>query len=326
MFGSQVLDVVIGLIFVYLLLSIICTAISEMIAALFSLRARNLSKAVSNLFTDTQIKDLDVLFYKHPLIQSLYCGTRKPSYIPAHFFSMALLDGIAPFTAEAATTLSNINKAVNGLPNDSELKRLLTIFIHQAGGDFAQFKTHVENWFDDTMTRSTGWYKRKLQVIVLVLAIIVTVATNADTVVIVKSLSSDAPLRASIVSMAEEYAGQSPPILLSQLKKNGKDSSSVIAGQTPSPESTSQTNTDNPKKVFDQAFSNLEQLGIPLGWKQMPPKAQWANKIIGFLLTIFAVSLGAPFWFDILNRLIKLRSAGSVPKTASLLAKEEKKD
>ena len=81
MFGSQVLDVSVGLVFIYLLLSIICTAANEMIAALLSLRARNLAKGIANLFADKRIKGLDELFYDHPLIKGLYRGTRKPSYI-----------------------------------------------------------------------------------------------------------------------------------------------------------------------------------------------------------------------------------------------------
>ncbi|WP_419661827.1 uncharacterized protein Dvar_22600 [Desulfosarcina variabilis str. Montpellier] len=96
MFNSQVLDVVVGLVFVYLLLSIVCTAANEMIAALFSLRARNLARGIANLLADKRVKGLDELFYDHPLIKSLARRSKKPSYIPSQSFVLAFLDGIAP--------------------------------------------------------------------------------------------------------------------------------------------------------------------------------------------------------------------------------------
>jgi hypothetical protein len=135
-FGSQVFDVVIGLVFVYLLLSIICTAANEMIATLFALRAGNLAKGIANLFTDRRIKGLDKLFYDHPLIKSLYRGERKPSYIPPHTFALAFLDGIAPAKGDAPLSMSEIKTTVNGLADDSQLKRVLLILLQQAGDDF----------------------------------------------------------------------------------------------------------------------------------------------------------------------------------------------
>jgi hypothetical protein len=54
-FGSPILDVVAGMVFIYLLLSIICTAANEIIASLFSLRGQNLAKGIANLLADKRI-------------------------------------------------------------------------------------------------------------------------------------------------------------------------------------------------------------------------------------------------------------------------------
>ena len=116
MFGSQVLDVIVGLVFVYLLLSIICTAANEMIASLFALRARNLARGIANLLADRRIKGLDELFYDHPLIKSLYQGKRIPSYVPSRTFALAFLDGITPFKADGTALMPEIRAAVNALP------------------------------------------------------------------------------------------------------------------------------------------------------------------------------------------------------------------
>ena len=80
----------------------------------------------------------------------------------------------------------------------------------------------------------------------------------------------------------------------------------------------------NASEIFKQTFASLQQLNIPLGWgSPVPKKEEWVNKIIGLLLTIFAISIGAPFWFDILNRITKIRSTGSTETTATKEGKKE---
>lgn len=316
MFGSEVLDVVVGLVFVYLLLSIICTAAQEMIAALFSLRARNLAKGIANLLADKRIKGLDELFYDHPLIKSLYRGSKKPSYIPSGTFALAFLDGIAPAKGDGAAIMPAIKAAVGGLPGDSELRRLLLVLLQQAGDDFAKFRASIETWFNDAMTRVSGWYKRTSQVIILILALLATGITNADTLQIVKNLTADPALRAAIVAHAQEFAKQQPGSAAHQPEKKPEPNAPSSAGEGSGPASVQPPAiTGDPKDTMTQAIGNLQQLGIPLGWQARPKKEEWGNKIIGLLLTVFAVSLGAPFWFDILNRVTKIRSTGAVPET-----------
>jgi hypothetical protein len=316
MFDSQVLDVVVGLVFIYLLLSIICTAAKEMIAALFSLRARNLAKGIANLLADKRIKGLDQLLYDHPLIRGLSRGPKKPSYIPSKTFALAFLDGIAPFTADGTAVMAEIEAAVNGLPGDSELRRVLLVLLHQAGDDFAKLRDGIETWFNDSMARISGWYKRKSQLIILILAILITGLTNADTFQIVKHLSTDPELRATIATQAQNWVDQHPEIAAGQPGGNlepGNIPAAVGAeGGTPAP---------GQKEIMTDSFNELQHLGIPLGWQTLPKKEEWVAKVIGLLLTILAVSLGAPFWFDILNRISKIRGTGAAPESA----KEDKK-
>jgi hypothetical protein len=314
MFGSQTLDVVVGMVFIYLLLSIICTAANEIIASLFALRASSLAKGIANLLADKRVKGLDQLLYEHPLIKSLYRGRRKPSYIPDHTFALAFLDGIAPFSGEGERAISGIRAAVNGLKDDSELKRLLSIFLQQAGEDFTKLQAAIETWFNDSMSRVGGWYKRKSQVINIVLALLLAGATNADTLLIAKRLYTDSALRAAVVAQAQEFAKQQPGIAVPQPAKTSEAPSTPSAGEKAG-SAVAQPTTGNEKETFTQT------LGIPLGWEATPKKEEWPNKIVGLLLTALAVSLGAPFWFDVLNRVTKIRSAGTPPE---LTAKEGK--
>jgi hypothetical protein len=322
MFGSQILDVVAGMVFIYLLLSIICTAANEMIASLFSLRGRNLAKGIANLLADKRIKCLDELFYDHPLIKSLYRGKRKPSYIPGHTFALAFLDGIAPFEGKIEKPILQIREAVSELKDDSELKRTLSIFLNQAGDDFAKLQTSIETWFNDSMTRAAGWYKRKSQFITIILAVLLVGVTNADTLTIVKKLYNDPVLRAAVVAQAQEFAKQQPGVEAANPETKPEPTpsgSSEDQGNFALAEPTTPV-AGNAKETFTQTFATLQQLGIPLGWEFTPKEEEWVNKVIGLLLTALAISLGAPFWFDILNRITKIRSTGLTPEAT---AKEE---
>jgi hypothetical protein len=322
MLGFPTLDVVVGMVFIYLLLSIICTAANEMISSLFSMRARDLAKGIATLLADKRVKGLDQLLYEHPLVKSLYRGKRKPSYIPDHAFALALLDGIAPFDGEGDRAISGIRAAVDGLKDDSELKRLLSIFLQQAGEDFTKLQAAIETWFNDSMSRVAGWYKRKSQVITIVLAVLLTGATNADTLLIAKRLYTDSALRAAVVAQAQEFAKQQPAFAASPPAKTSEAPSTPSAGEEAgSP--AAQPATGNARETFTQTLGTLEQIGIPLGWEAMPKKEEWVNKIIGLLLTALAISLGAPFWFDVLNRVTKIRSTGAAPEAAT---KEEKRE
>ena len=314
MFGSAVLDAVVGLVFVYLLLSVICTAANETIASMFSLRGRTLAKGIANLLADKQISGLEKLLYDHPLVQSLYRGNRKPSFIPAHIFAHAFLDGIAPGREDGAAAMTEIRRAVIGLPDDSELRRILLVFLRLSGDDFAKFQQSIERWFDDAMARVSGWYKRQSQVIVLILALLLTGVTNADTFQILAQLSSDPALRAAIASQAREFAGK---------QGNAANKAQQTAGPGPSPSSSDtsvsavslpqQTGSTAQQEILRETLKSLQQTGINFGWETMPERWEWVNKAVGLLLTALAISLGAPFWFDMLNRVIKIRSTGAVP-------------
>src|SRR6185295_10670903 len=102
MFGSTILDVAVGMIFVYLLIALIVSSLSELIAAALKWRAKNLAAGIHKLLGSTpeqlatgELKSLKDKMYEHPLIKCLYKGTHGPSYIPSHTFALVLLDLIS---------------------------------------------------------------------------------------------------------------------------------------------------------------------------------------------------------------------------------------
>src|SRR4051794_29869861 len=141
MFNSGVLDVAVGLIFVYFLLSITSSALSELIEGMLKKRARNLERGIRELLGGKDQTVWAQKLYSHPLISSLFPGTYDPtklgdkwykgyqgrylpSYIPRRNFALALMDIILPGEdaqrsgAEGATP-RNAEPAAEGTETDA---------------------------------------------------------------------------------------------------------------------------------------------------------------------------------------------------------------
>lgn len=292
MFGSQVLEVVIGLTLIYLVLSIGCSGIKEVIAALFSLRAKTLEKGVRNMLKNGQ-NDYTAQLFAHPLIQATAPGEgQKPSYISARMFAAALFDIVAPASATQPRTIESLRASVTQIP-DAKLRTTLLNMIDSAGGDIDAARLKVEHWFDDTMARVTGWYKRMAQKIIFVAGLILCAAVNADTLMIVKELWSDQALRSAMVAQAAQKV-----------------------------QSTNPADYLNQEGSLQQVAVEIRDVNAPpIGWSRDAKDIRiWpgtvgdqALKVLGILLTSFAIVMGAPFWFDMLNNLINLRLSGNPP-------------
>lgn len=271
MFGSTVLEVAIGLVFVYSLLSLLCSTINEIIFAHFlALRGKTLESGIKNMLDDPQGNKLVNQLYEHPLIQGFSQPgkqkPRKPSYIPADVFVAALIsiDSVKSFMDDPGVQNSPIPEA-------------LQLLIKKAGGNLIDMQKSLEQWYNQVMDRVSGWYKRKVVVIIFCIGLILTGALNIDTISFITNLSNDTAIRATIVSAAQGYTSTPQHTDLSLLEQN------------------------------------IEKFQPIMGWSlsTLPQNVwAWLVKIVGLLATALAISLGAPFWFDLLNRLVSLRTSG----------------
>lgn len=299
MFGLQILDIAIGLIFIYLILALTCTAVNELIASMLDRRTNNLFEGLKNLLSDSTWKpsspgdaagtDLVGAFYSHPLIKSLEENGKKPSYIPSRTFALTLLDLIAPADPAKSKTVADVRSALENLPKTSPIRGALLVMLDDAEDDLKKVQANIEIWFNNSMDRVAAWYKTRTQTIIIIIAALVVLATNADTMRIGKALSNDQALRDALVAQAQEYVKSTPP-----------------AGTNPP--------TDSVEEIKKNVTA-LQTLGVPLGYKGEAPDGfnWWLSKIFGLLLTIGAASLGAPFWFDMLNKFINVRAVGKSP-------------
>jgi len=311
MFNSAILDVVIGVSFVFILVSTMCAAIREGLESWLKTRSSYLEHAIREVLHDRSGTALAKSFYEHPLVNSLYQGNytpklsepkpgaapmkpplfgkNLPSYIPARTFALALIDIAArgPATDAASSdpglgkiTLESLRASVGNLQNPA-VQRIMLGAFDVAENNLESVIASLEGWYNGSMDRVSGWYKRTTQYIVLGIAVVVVGALNVNTFVIVDHLYRDETLRKTVVAAAQQ---------------------------------TSE------KVSYEEASASLQNLTLPIGWSRgwsANPKGDdepfeaWNDlfaPIIGLLITAVAAMLGAPFWFDVLNKMMVIRA------------------
>lgn len=308
MFGSAVLEVAIGVVFVFLLVSILCSAVREGIEAFLKTRAAFLERGIRKLLGDPNGQGLAHDIYTHPLVAGMYKdeyeakihsprrwwlarGHDLPSYIAPRHFALALLDIAArgPIGTDQNAgaqapplSLATIKSNLATLPPD--LQRVVLTAIDTAEGDLNAARASIETWYDDAMDRVSSWYKRSTQGILFLIGLVFAVAANVDTVTITRFLSHDAAAREAIVARAQVAVAD----------------------------------TGYLHRTYLDAKKDLEALQLPIGWSTPDsttlahrtwPEPTWPERILGWIVTALAVTMGAPFWFDLLNKVTAIRSA-----------------
>ena len=315
--GFAALDVAIGLVALFFLLSTALSALNEGIFNILGWRAKTLEDALRNLVGEPQVKQslrswlgrveppadptvrpedqLITTLWDHWRMKALVRdpGSKarrraRPSYLPPRAFSLALAETIAagapdsnlkksPWEQTDDVLLERVLAAAKELP-EGQLQDVVRKAALNAHKSLDGFRAQVEHLFDDSMERASGWYKRKVQMTLLVLATIVVIGLNVDTVRVATSLWTDAPLRAAVATRASD---------------------------TGTPEDAA------------AAVESIEELKLPVGWGANSPDNVLAA-IPGWLIAIAALNLGAPFWFDLLSRVARLRGSGLAERPRSL--------
>lgn len=335
MFNSQVLEIAIGLIFVYLIASMLASTVREIIESALKTRAVQLERGLRLLLDDPSGRQTLTALFSHPQLFGLFDGvydparltrnwrfwrrdttTRNggilsaharrlpfgsslPSYIPSRNFALALLDLLArhgspaPATgANGAPALETLLAHANAL-TPGRLRDALLVALNEAQGDFDRARTSLEAWFDSNMDRVSGWYKRESQVILLLIGLLTAVAFDLDTLRITRELANNNTVRAQVVLQA------------AALNAKGSDGQQALQGDTTALAAAHKGLGDlvgwdgRTCTVDGQHASGLACLGTAIAfWRALG----------GWLLTAVAISLGAPFWFDLLNKVMVVRA------------------
>jgi hypothetical protein len=260
--------------------------------------------------------------YEHPLVFSLHRGAfvasekaavrrtggNLPTYIPSRTFSAALVDLLVRGPADQPADLSrtppltfeSLPTAVARIPS-AHVQRSLRIAIDEADGDLTKAKAAIEQWFDRSMERVTGWYRRRSQFWMLVIGVVSTVALNVNTITIARHLARSRAAR----DVAVGYAGRVTTDSAFAATVQG-------AGATPA-DTSPQAREARAVADLQARMAALDSLSLPIGRDRVPlvgdaPVSWLLKQIVGLAITALAVLLGASFWFDTLNKVMTLRS------------------
>lgn len=387
---GPVLDTVIGLVFLFTILSAITSGIVEWGARHFKVRPRFLLKAIAGLLGD---KADD--FWQDPLVVAAEKpGARKlpsrenarsftvpdevreildrsreaPSYVAPRTFSRAVTGlfsndgGSSPTSAGWSKELRRIvkreAKARKKTAGDAgrcdttlaSLAEKLIPLADAAGGDHEGFLLELETWFNDTMDRVTGWYKQSLKVWLLLAGFAVAVVSNADAVHVAQTLWNEETVRTAVADAATEFVNQpltespdpaqptidptapttTPPVPTATPEEPTTEPAPTTKCDVVTADPTPSSPVDEEASVLEERINacieklrDLESLGIPLGWPledrdSSDPRVpkdfwSWILKVLGWLITAASLSLGAPFWFDLLGKVVNLRTTGAKP-------------
>ena len=272
MFNSTVLEVGIGLIFCFCAVSLIVSSINEGISSFLQLRGKYLLKSVQTLLNEHTGGGMVLALYQHAGFNPMSSGTESsvhqmhklPSYVEPRQFALALTE-VLQSKAEVATDL---NTALCSIP-DKQLRELLTNMYRRAGADVAVFETELANWFDRSMQRLSGAYKRTLQWWTVLIGFTLAALMNIDTMHMFQVLWTH-------------------PALVSQLS------------------ATQLTDVHG-------AIGGLTAGNLPVGWEKSPLYYNTQELLVmmaGWAITASSTLFGAPFWFDLMQRVVRMRGTG----------------
>ena len=175
----------------------------------------------------------------------------------------------------------------------ANLKKRLDPLVRQTRGELVEIRAGLESWFDETMSRAEGAYKKWVTVLLFCVGLVFAVAGNASTTVVADDLWHNSVVRQSVVDAAGQVAADG----------KAADELNSIA----------------------EATSAMKEFSLPVGWDNQT-RSEWNRgdgwtwhhtaSVAGWLLTALLVMLGGPFWFDLLSKFVSLRSSGSKPVPA----------
>jgi hypothetical protein len=272
MLGSTVLEVAIGLTFCYGTLALIVTTLQEALAAAFRLRANTLLAGVKSMLNDPRFDGLARAVYAHPLVNPHADGgtarekdmRTRPSYIEPAYFAIALVDSLWKVPGD----FTQLGGAIDKIP-DPQVRQAMR-GLYDRARDLQQFQDMLAGWFDNAMARMSGTYKRRQMLISLLMALLLAILFNIDSIHLFRTLWQQPALAAHL----HDVPGALDPA------------------------------------VFDALMA------LPIGWSHFPPVADagFALQVAGWLITASTALFGAPFWFDLMQRVVRMRTTGTRPE------------
>ncbi len=292
----SLLSIVIGIVFVLLLFSLLATTVMEVVSGLLTLRGKNLINVIKSMLGEAFAEQFTTHPYykqmgeKASFLRFLRPETLPPSYIRPGTFSGILLDLTNVYSGK------DIEKTLLDLP-EGRLKQVLIFLYQEAQGDVERFRAKVEEWYTEVWERASEWYVNNIRSWLILIGFVIAVIFNVDVVNIYSTLSANAAFRDFLADAATQYVQTQPA---------PRDIDSALIA----PDYWAAR-----ARLDSLINNNIAALRSPLGigWENVkwPSEEEqmnwWLLKLIGWLTTALAVSLGAKFWYDLLRQLVNFR-------------------
>jgi len=218
-------------------------------------------------------------------------------------YSQPSLDNSGVETEDNRDRGGEDNVDVYFLTNLSTLARRLQDKVDKQEVKLVEFQKGIAEWFDQSMVRASGTYKRNSKLFSFSLGLIVAVLANVDSINMIDRLYKNQSLSDTVNQLANQVVENNSQAIVNLNAANSVQDKSLAI----------QPIKDNINVVVDQLTA------FPIGWKlsrdfdTSPPA--WISRLAGWFISAIAFSMGAPFWFELLNKFINVRNAGQRPKT-----------
>lgn len=295
----KMLTIVLGIVFILLLLSLLATTIMELVSSFLGLRGKNLEKALKNLLasSDADERILEA-FRNNALYKQLsyqFGDKRKaPAYVSAKTFQSILFNILL---GDETQDMNKLREKIDALENE-DLKNVLRQLLNESQSNLTDFKNRVQDWYDDVMDRATAWYRNNTKRLLVGIGFSLAVIFNADTIAIYQRLSANPDELEKVIVLAEAFAEKNDSLEtyeIDTLLRNRLKSVELLKKQLEA--------VENPLGLGWESQKVLNEMTI----------GNWLIKLFGWIVTALAISLGAPFWFDLLKKLVSIRQ--TVAKT-----------
>ncbi|WP_018500647.1 hypothetical protein [Parafrankia discariae] len=223
--------------------------------------------------------------------------------------------------ATGSAAVGTIEDGLAALPPSPARDALIAATV-QAAGDREKIVTELARWYDDAMDRLSGWYRRRVAVFLLCYAVLLAVPFNLDAIGLARTFWQDGTVRQAAVAAAQV-----------EVASGSTASGSTASGATASDGTAGEAAPDQPTageaaEQAVQAVREVSGLAVPIGWvhssetrddpREVPHSVGgWLLKIVGLAIGCFALTAGAPFWFDLLGRLVNMRATGPKPRATN---------
>jgi len=300
MLSSQVLETGIGVVFVLIILSTAASAVLDLVRRGLNSRSKDLEAALRSFFATppantpaAQVtRSLRHLWQTvgtptlDPAAEEAWRGFQRTSIYQG---ALAARGQVRPAYLSAKAFAEAVDEQLRDTEVTGPLKVRVDALVKSALPQHTiEFRAGLERWFDEAMAGLSSRYRKRSTLWLFLLGLLLCGALNASVPHMAQQLWTDSATRAVVVAAADSY-----------------DQPTSAPTQTPA---------DAIEDVA-AAADDLTELGLPLGWNGQNPSEPWWWPLhgLGWILTAALISLGGPFWFDLLNRLTALRSPRPAP-------------